>query len=128
MKLMLLIVGWAWIALGIWWFFRPAGIKRRFEKRYRKGARSLLLVVLFVTAGVLIAAGRWLGGLWGLLLAVLGVIAVLKALLFVRGKVSDTVLDWWSRQPVWVYRASAAGLVVLGCLIQLILSIGNAAP
>jgi len=128
MKLLLFIVGWAWIALGIWWFFRPAGIKRRFEKRYRKGARSLLLIVLFVTAGILIAAGRWLGGLWGLLLAALGIMAVLKALLFVRGKVSDTILDWWSRQPIWVYRASAAGLVVLGCLIQLILSIGNAAP
>jgi hypothetical protein len=128
MKLLLLIVGWAWIALGVWWFFRPAGIKRRFEKRYRKGARSILFAVLFVTAGILIAAGRWLGGLWGWLLAILGIIAVLKALLFVRGKVSDTVLDWWSQQPIWVYRVSAAVLFVLGCLIQLILSVGNSAP
>jgi hypothetical protein len=128
MKLLLLIVGWAWIALGVWWFFRPAGIKRRFEKRYRKGARSVLFVALFVTAGILIAAGRWLGGLWGWLLAILGIIAVLKALLFVRGKVSDTVLDWWSQQPIWVYRVSAAVLFVLGCLIQLILGVGNSAP
>ena len=128
MKLVLLILSWGWIALGIWWFFRPAGIRRRFEKRYRKGARWLLLTVLFVSAGILFAAGRSLGGVWGLLLALLAVVAVLKALLFVRGKVSDTVLDWWLRQPTWVYRVSAAGLFVLGCLMQLLLSAAKATP
>lgn len=126
-KLVLFILGWGWIILGIWWFFRPAGIRRRFEKKYRKGARGILLAVLLVTAGILFAVGRQLGGFWGILLAVIGVLAVLKGLLFVRGKVSETVLDWWSRQPVWVYRVSAAGLFVLGCLMQLILRIGKGA-
>ena len=128
MKLVLLFVSWGWIILGIWWFFRPAGIRRRFEKRYRKGARWLLLTVLVVSAGILLAAGRQLGGFWGTLLAILGVIAVLKALLFVRGRASETVLDWWSRQPDWVYRVSAASLCVLGCLMQVILRASKAIP
>ena len=128
MKLVLFIFSWGWIILGIWWFFRPAGIRRRFEKRYRKGARWLLLTVLIICAGILFAAGRQLGGFWGILLALLGVIAVLKGLLFARGKVSETVLEWWSRQPVWVYRVSATGLFVLGCLMQLILQMTKGAP
>ena len=119
MRLLLFILSWSWIILGVWWFFRPAGIKRCFEKRYRKSSRWLLLVVLVASAGVLFSAGRQVGGLWGTILAVLSVIAVLKGLLFVRGKISDTVLDWWSAQPTWVYRASAAALFLLGCLLQL---------
>ena len=121
MNLALFIFSWGWMILGVWWFFRPAGIRRRFEKRYRKGARWLLLSLLFFSAGALFSAGWELGGEWGILLAVLGAVAVLKALFFVQGKVSDTVLDWWSQQPVWVYRVFAAGLFVLGCLMQMIL-------
>ena len=126
MKLALLIVSWGWMILGVWWFFRPAGIRRRFEKRYRKGARLLLLTILAISAGILFAAGRRMGGVWGTLLAVLGVMAVLKALVFVRGTVSESVLDWWNRQPIWVYRVSAASLFLLGCLMQVMLAWKNA--
>ncbi len=121
MKLILLILSWGWILLGIWWFFRPAGIRRRFEKGFRKKARWILLSVLFASAGILFGAGRQIGGWWGTLLAVLAVIAVLKGLVFARGKAADAVLGWWSVQPVWVYRASAACLFVLGCLMQWVL-------
>jgi hypothetical protein len=120
-KLALAIVSWGWMFLGVWWFFRPDGIRRRLAKGYRKSARWLLLTVLIFTAGVLMSAGRTMGGACGTLLAVLGVIAVLKAMLFLRGAASEKVLDWWNRQPTWVYRASAAGLFLLGCLIQVIL-------
>ncbi len=123
-KLALLIVSWGWKILGVWWFFRPGGIRRRFEKRYRKGGRLLLLTVLAISAGILFAVGRRMGGVWGTVLAVLGVIAVLKALVFVRGRVSESVLDWWNRQPVWVYRVSAASLFLLGCLMQVVLRAG----
>lgn len=128
MRLALLVISWGWIILGIWWFLRPGGIRRRFEKRYRRGARWLLLTTLVVCAGIMFVVSGQLGGLWGTLLAVFGLIAILKALLFVRGKVSETILEWWSRQPVWVYRLSAAGLFVLGCLMQVILKAGRAIP
>jgi len=126
MKIALFVLGWCWTILGIWWFFRPAALRKRFEKRFHRGARWLLLAVLFASAGILFAAGRQLGGIWGTLLAVMGVIAVLKALLFVRAKASDTILDWWGQQPVWVYRVSAAGLFLLGCLMQVLLRVGSA--
>ncbi len=121
MKLVLILLSWGWIFLGAWWFFRPAGIKRRFEKKYQKGARWMILSVLVASAGILFTCGRQIGGVWGTVLAILAVIAVLKALLFVRGKVSQNVLNWWSAQPTWVYRMAAAGLFVLGCLMQWVL-------
>jgi len=127
-RLLILILSWSWVILGIWWFFRPAGIRRRFEKRYRKGARWLLLTVLIVSAGILFAVARQLGGLLGILLAILGSVALLKGLLFARGKVSDVVLDWWGAQPTWVYRVAAACLFVLGLLMQAVLKWGAGDP
>lgn len=87
-----------------------------------------MLSDLLISAGILFAAGRQLGGLFGTHLAVLAVVSVLKALLFIRGKVSDTVLDWWGEQPTWVYRVWAASLFVLGCLMPLLLSVAETTP
>ena len=112
------IVGWAWIVLGVWWFLRPAGIRRRFEKRYRKYARWILLSVFFAVAGVIFSAGRSVGGVLGGVLIVLAVVATVKGLLFAQGRVSNAVLDWWASRTDATYRLVAGGLFVLGCLMQ----------
>ena len=124
MKLLLIIVCWGWIILGIWWFFRPASIRRRFEKRFRKSARWLLMTVFVVVAGLVFAGGRQIGGVVGVILAIVGCIALLKGLLLLHGRVSDRILDTWSSQPDSVYRLVAAALVLLGCVVQWVLSFG----
>ncbi len=123
MRLLLGILSWSWIVLGVWWFFRPAGIRRRLERKYRRYARWMLLVIFFVVAGVVFSAGRSIGGFTGTVLIVVAVIALIKGLLFAQGKVSDKVLDWWGNQPTSVYRIAAASLVALGCLTQWIMRI-----
>ena len=124
MKLLLMIVCWGWIILGVWWFFRPASIRRRFEKRFRKSARWLLLTAFVVVAGLVFAGSRQIGGVIGVILAIVGCIALLKGLLLLHGRVSDRVLDTWSRQPDAVYRLAAADLFLLGCLVKWVLSFG----
>ncbi len=118
MMLLLNILCWSWMLLGIWWFFRPAGIKRRLEKGFRKKMRWILFVVFFAVAGVVFQVGRGIPGILGWILILVACIALLKGLLLVRGRVSDQVLDWWSKQPVSVYRMAAAGLFALGCIMQ----------
>jgi hypothetical protein len=122
MKLILLILCWGWIILGIWWFFRPAGIRRRFEKRFRRTARWLLFTVFVVVAGLVFAGSRQIGGGVGIILAIVGCIALIKGLLLLHGRVSDRVLDTWSKQPDSVYRIAAAALFLLGCLGNWMLS------
>ena len=122
------LLSWAWILLGIWWFFRPAGIRRRFEKKYRRYARWALLIVFFAVAGVVYSAGRSMGGFMGTVLIVVAVIALIKGLLFAQGKVSDKVLDWWGNQPISTYRVAAAGLFALGCLMQIVTRIAAVSP
>lgn len=125
MNLIITILAWSWILLGVWWFFRPAGIRRRFEKRYRKYARWILVVVFFAVAGVAWSAGRSFGGVIGTVLGVVAVIALLKGLLFLTGKASDTVLDFWGKQSDTTYRIAAAALFVLGCLMHWMMHVAN---
>ena len=114
------ILGWAWILLGLWWIFRPAGIRKRFAKKYRKTLRWILLAIFFALAGAIYSAGKSLGGWSGTFLTVLSIIALIKGLFFLRGKMSDKILEWWSVQPDSVYRMAAAGLLILGCIVQFV--------
>ncbi len=118
MTWMLGILGWVWFALGLWWFMRPQGIRKRLERDFRKKLRTLLIITLLAVAGVLFSSGRELGGIAGWLVPIAGVIVCLKALLLVRGKLCDTVLDWWSDRSDRVYRGSAACLAIAGLLLQ----------
>jgi len=118
MKFALIILGWAWMAFGIWWFFRPQRIRKKFDRGYRKKMRWLLLTVMFIAAGAIYSAGRYVGGWIGMLLFICAIIAVLKGLFFLSGKTSEKVLDWWSNQSDTVYRMCAAGLFLMGLLTQ----------
>lgn len=123
MNWVLAILGWLWIILGVWWFFRPTRIRKRFERGFRKRLRWILLVVFVSVAAVVMAAGRQIGGILGTILIVAGIISLIKGLFVLSGKVSDRALDWWGAQPVWVYRLAAAMIFLLGCLMQWFLSL-----
>ncbi len=120
MNIFISILGWAWIFLGLWWFFRPAGIRKRFAKKYRKYIRWILLIIFFALAGAIYSAGKDLGGWSGTFLTVLSIILLVKGLFFLRGKVSDKILEWWSIQPDSVYRVAAAIMFIIGCVIQFV--------
>ena len=124
MKFALIVLGWAWMIFGIWWFFRPQRIRKKFERGYRKKMRWLLLTMFVVAAGVIFGASQQLGGGLGIVLFVVAIIALLKGLFFVSGKTSETVLDWWGNQPDKVYRICAAGLFLLGLLTQWLFAAG----
>jgi uncharacterized protein YjeT (DUF2065 family) len=122
MKFAITLLCWGWIALGIWWFFRPKGIKRRFEKKFHKTARWVIVVVLFTVGGALFSIGWRSGGMFGTILAIVAIIAALKGLLFVRGQLADRILTWWGEQPDGFYRLSAATMVVVGAAVQWLMS------
>ena len=118
MKFFLIILGWSWIILGVWWFLWPGRIRKRFARGYRKKMRRLLVVVFFVTVGTVFSVGRGIEGWLGTLFVVVAVIALIKGLFCLQGKLTDRALDWWERQPDSDYRIAAAGVFVLGCLTQ----------
>lgn len=113
-------LGWVYIILAIWWFFRPKRICKVFEKALRRKMRWIFVALTFVLGGVILGAGREIGGWVGALLIAIGIIGLLKGLLFLSGKATDTVFDWWARQADRVYRLAAVAMFILGFLAQLL--------
>ena len=116
--MILSIVGALWILFGIWWCLRPASGKRALRTKFVRTLRFLLAVVLWTIGGALIAAGRELPGIYGWIVPAVGILALLKGLLFVRRKALDKVLDWWEKQPDWMYRLAGGVFLILGVALN----------
>lgn len=114
------IVSWSWILLGLWWLLRPAGIQKRMKGRFKKTLGRIFFLALVIGAGALFSAATELGGISGVILFVLGVIALLKGLILLRGKTRDAVFEWWSDKPLWFYRVAAGALIACGVFLNLV--------
>lgn len=112
------IVSWSWILLGLWWFLRPAGIKKRMKGEFRKTLGRIFLLALVVGAGALFSAAKDVGGISGVILFVLGIIVLLKGLVLLRSRARDVVFAWWSDRPLWFYRAAAVALIACGVFLN----------
>ena len=112
------IVSWSWILLGLWWFLRPEGIKKRMRGKFRKTLGRIFFLALVVGAGALFSAAKDVGGVAGAILFVLGIVVLLKALIFLRSRARDAVFAWWADRPLWFYRVSAAALVACGVFLS----------
>ncbi len=121
MTLLLKLLGWAWVLLGIWWFFRPKRIRRYFEKRTHKTLRWILLTLIIAWGAAFWTAGRAIGGIGGTICAILAIVALLKGLLFLRARAAERILTWWLDQSDTFYRISAVGMIILGLAVQWIL-------
>ena len=74
----------------------------------------MLFILLFLCGGGLFTAARDVGGVLGVVLFVLGIIVLLKSLIFLRARTAEAVLAWWRDRPLWFYRVSALGMIAAG--------------
>jgi hypothetical protein len=111
-------LGILWILLGLWWILRPQGVKKRLGKQFRRTLRTVLFLVLVASGGLLISASKYLDGMMAAGVVVVGIVAIVKALLFVRSKSSDVVLSWWEERPLWVYRMAGVGVLLAGVALE----------
>jgi hypothetical protein len=90
------------------------------QGRFKKTLGRVFFVALVVGAGALFSAAREVGGVHGVILFVLGVIALLKSLIFLRSTSTEAVLAWWSDRPLWFHRVAALALIGCGVLLNLV--------
>ncbi|MFH1776042.1 MAG: hypothetical protein ABH952_00545 [Candidatus Omnitrophota bacterium] len=99
---------------GFLWLMRPNTLARRFKKMVRKNRRRLLFSIILMSGGVFATASRYAQGFLAKLLLIFAVITVLKALFFASSKAADKIIDWWLKQPLWVWRMGAAFFMLMG--------------
>ncbi|OIO39220.1 MAG: hypothetical protein AUJ75_01645 [Candidatus Omnitrophica bacterium CG1_02_49_10] len=110
-------IGWIYIALGTWRLIKPQGIKRWFGKKINKALRKVFLALTLIVSGIFINASFRIEGIWSKVLLILGILGIVKGLIFLKGKSFEKIMKWWSDRPLWIWRLWAAFAVAFGIML-----------
>lgn len=118
--MLLQVLGWFWIITGLIFWLHPDKLCKKLQ---RKGTRKVqwFFIVTAATIGVMLLGAAWQQqGAAAKIALLLGTIAMIKAIMFINGKIAEKLVDWLYSQPIPVLRGFAlvqtligAGLVLL---------------
>lgn len=112
------IVGSLFIMIGLLFFLYPEGLRRRMRKKALRRIRRYFFAGAVFLGILLISVGWKYEGMFPKILAVAGIIAVLKALFFLKSKTADKVTEWIIEQPVLFFKIFAVCQIALGLVIM----------
>ncbi len=115
--MLLKILGWMWALGGVCFLWQPEWLRSALKKKSIKTMRGILFgVIMFVSA--LFIKGAWgVPGVLAKIVVVFGVIGVFKAFFVLKAKAAEMVIQWFVRQPVWVFRAAAIVQLLVGIIL-----------
>lgn len=111
------IIGWLWIGSGALFLLKPNILKNKLQKKGLKKVKKILFS-LAVTAGIflIIASGK-MDGILSKVMAILGIVAILKGIFLLKSKLSEKLLNWAGSQPLLYFRILACLYILIGIVI-----------
>jgi uncharacterized protein YjeT (DUF2065 family) len=103
--------------LGLVFLLYPEGLRRRLRKKALRRIRRYFFAAAVFLGILLISAGWKYEGILPKILVLIGIIAILKGLFFLKSKAADKITEWILEQPVLFLKIFAACQIVLGLLI-----------
>ncbi|MFC1709608.1 hypothetical protein ACFL2J_06110 [Candidatus Omnitrophota bacterium] len=113
------LIGWFWLITGILFLIWPQMLRNRLQKKTYKQIRRLLFILAIFIGALLFSAGFRAEGFKAKLLMIIGVIGLLKALLFLKAKAAEKILNWFLKQRLSFFRFCACIQIVIGAVILL---------
>jgi hypothetical protein len=113
------LLGWFWFILGVISLIRPQILKNILQKKSIKKIKKVLIAIGIFLGLWLISAGFNIQGFLSKFLMILGIIVLVKALLFLKLKTADRIIEWFSRKPLSFYRLAACIYMLIGIIIIL---------
>ncbi|RKY33577.1 MAG: hypothetical protein DRP68_01945 [Candidatus Omnitrophota bacterium] len=111
------ILGWLFIVLGTFFFLKPAFFKKILVRKSIKKVRKLLFL-LAITVGILFISASWkMKEFLPKLIMVLGIVIIIKDFFFIKGKISEKLLGWFSKKPLIYFKFFSLIYIVIGVLI-----------
>ncbi len=113
------ILGWLFVGIGILFFIRPNTLREKLKKKSIKRIKKYLCIIA-ISIGILLIKASW--GIKGILakaIIVLGILAIVKGFFFIKGKASEKVIVWFSKQSLLLFRFIALIYLGLGIIILL---------
>lgn len=117
--MLLQILGWFWIITGLIFWIHPDKLCKKLQ---RKGRRKVqwFFIVTAVTVGLMLLGAAWQQqGLAAKVAFFLAILAVIKAIMLINGKVAAAMADWLYSQPVPVLRGFAVVQILIGAVLVL---------
>ena len=112
-------VGSLFIMLGILFLLYPESLRKRLRKKAIRKIRRYLFAGA-ITLGILLVSTGWkYEGFLPKILVLIGIVAILKGVFFLKSSAADKVTEWILRQPVIFFKVFAACQIAFGVLIVL---------
>ncbi len=108
------IIGWIWIVTGVISLIKPEWLRKKLQKKTIRKLKWFFIGIAWVIGGMLINVAQNFSGIayWAILIA--GIIAIIKGFMFISGKTSDKLVDFFSVQPVSFLRVCAVVAIGAG--------------
>ena len=115
--MLLNILGWMWIAGGMFFLWKPEWLRQKLKKESIKSVRGILFgFIIFVS--ILFIKGAWgVPGILAKIIVAFGVIGVFKAFFLLKSKAAEMIINWFVRQPVGFFRFAAVAHIVIGVIL-----------
>ncbi|MDP8260452.1 MAG: hypothetical protein P9L96_05600 [Candidatus Gygaella obscura] len=114
------IIGWLLIIWGILFIMKPEFLRKKLQKKSQKTIKKIILGITVSFSVLIIIAAFKTEGMVSKILAVLAIIAVIKAFLMVKSKVSDKLIEWYMKLSVKVLVLGGAMQVLIGVSILVV--------
>ena len=112
------IISMVWIGFGIFWFIKPLSLQKRFAKKGRKRIGKVLFLLALLAGGYFISIAFSIKGLLlKILFSAVGIIAIWRAFVFLKGKAIERLIDWLGKLPLYAFRVYAVIFIAIGVIL-----------
>ena len=115
--MLVITIGWLWIAAGILFFIKPAILQKRLQRRTTKKIGKYLFAVAFFSGMLLVSVSWKVKGILPKIVMIVGLGSIFKGFFFLKAGVSTKLINWINRRGCGFFRVVSLGYVFLGLLI-----------
>ncbi len=107
------------VIIGIWFLLKRESLRRKLQRKSKKILRRYLSAVALFFGLLFISAGWKTPGVVAKIFTIFGILAIIKGFFLLKAKISDKLIEWWTNQPVFIYRIWASMYIIIGILLLL---------
>ncbi len=113
------ILGAIWVILGLIWLIKPQVLRNRLQRKMTRRMRWIVLGFILTFVVLMIGSVIKAPGLLYKVVGIVGIVIVIKSVLFMTSKASGKMADWLANRPVIFFRAWGLVILIIGAALLL---------
>lgn len=108
---------WFWIIFGIMFLVKPEKFRKALQSKGYIAFRNYLFLIAFFISLFLINMAMGHSGVTAKILAVMGIIGIVKAFIVLKSKAAEKIFDWFGKRSARFLKAMAILYIAIGISI-----------